>query len=106
MSVLKPLAAMAALTTVILSGAANAFCGFYVARADTALYNDSSQVVLVRDDARTVMTMNNRFLKGKISQIRLYGLLDNIIFLRTPRTQRSTTMRPRSCSCVTTNARL
>ncbi len=67
MSVLKPLAAMAALTTVILSGAANAFCGFYVARADTALYNDASQVVLVRDDERTVMTMNNNF-RGAVDE--------------------------------------
>ncbi len=67
MSVLKPLTAMAALTTVIVSGAANAFCGFYVARADTALYNDASQVVLVRDGERTVMTMNNNF-RGAVDE--------------------------------------
>ncbi len=61
MPALKPLAATAAILTTLLSGAANAFCGFYVARADTALYNDASQVVLVRDGNRTVMTMNNNF---------------------------------------------
>jgi len=38
-----------------------AFCGFYVARADSKLFNRASQVVLVRDGDRTVMTMSNDF---------------------------------------------
>jgi hypothetical protein len=38
-----------------------AFCGFYVAAADTKLFNKSSQVVLVRDGDRTVLTMANDF---------------------------------------------
>jgi hypothetical protein len=38
-----------------------AFCGFYVAKADTKLFNRASQVVLVRDGDRTVMTMANDF---------------------------------------------
>ena len=38
-----------------------AFCGFYVARADTTLFNKASQVVLVRDGDRTVITMANDF---------------------------------------------
>jgi hypothetical protein len=38
-----------------------AFCGFYVAKADTKLFNQASQVVLVRDGDRTVMTMANDF---------------------------------------------
>ncbi|HXO41276.1 MAG TPA: DUF2330 domain-containing protein [Thermoanaerobaculia bacterium] len=46
------------------AGAAHAFCGFYVAKADTHLYNRASQVVLVRDGDRTVMTMANDF-KGE-----------------------------------------
>ncbi len=46
------------------AGAAHAFCGFYVAKADTKLYNRASQVVLVRDGDRTVMTMANDF-KGE-----------------------------------------
>ena len=37
------------------------FCGFYVARADAKLYNKASQVVLVRDGDRTVLTMVNDF---------------------------------------------
>src|SRR5580765_6982229 len=40
------------------------FCGFYVAKADTKLFNKASQVVLVRDGDRTVMTMANDF-KGE-----------------------------------------
>ncbi len=38
-----------------------AFCGFYVARADTKLYNQASRVVLVRDEDRTVLTMANDY---------------------------------------------
>jgi len=37
------------------------FCGFYVAKADTKLFNRASEVVLVRDGDRTVMTMANDF---------------------------------------------
>jgi hypothetical protein len=37
------------------------FCGFYVGKADTKLFNKASQVVLVRDGNRTVMTMANDF---------------------------------------------
>ena len=40
---------------------ADAFCGFYVAKADTRLFNQASQVVLVRDGDRTVLTMANDF---------------------------------------------
>ena len=40
---------------------AEAFCGFYVAKADTSLFNKASQVVLVRDGDRTVITMANDF---------------------------------------------
>jgi len=40
---------------------AAAFCGFYVAKADTTLFNKASQVVLVRDGDRTVLTMSNDF---------------------------------------------
>ena len=50
-----------ALVTVTVTTTAQAFCGFYVARADTSLFNRASQVVLVRDDDRTVITMANDF---------------------------------------------
>lgn len=37
------------------------FCGFYVARADAKLFNHQSQVILVRDGNRSVITMSNDF---------------------------------------------
>ena len=51
---------IAALTLTVASSA-SAFCGFYVARADSKLYNESSQVVLVRDGKRTQLTMANDY---------------------------------------------
>ena len=53
--------ALAAAITIAVSTTAQAFCGFYVARADTSLFNRASQVVLVRDGDRTVITMANDF---------------------------------------------
>ncbi len=38
-----------------------AFCGFYVAKAGAELFNQASQVVLVRDGTHTVLTMANDF---------------------------------------------
>ena len=40
---------------------AHSFCGFYVAKADTKIFNKASQVVLVRNDDKTVITMVNDF---------------------------------------------
>ena len=51
----------AAIAVLGLSSIAQAFCGFYVARADTSLFNNASQVVIVRDQDRTVLTMANDF---------------------------------------------
>ena len=50
-----------AFLTVTITATAQAFCGFYVAKADTSLFNQASQVVLVRDGNRTVLTMANDF---------------------------------------------
>jgi len=52
---------IAAAVTMTLTSTAQAFCGFYVAKADTSLFNRASQVVLVRDGDRTVITMANDF---------------------------------------------
>jgi|GEM_PF-5805965 len=45
----------------LLAQSAAAFCGFYVAKADTKLFNEASKVVIVRDGDRTVLTMANDF---------------------------------------------
>jgi len=44
---------------------AQAFCGFYVAKADADLFNEASKVVMSREGNRTVMTMANDF-KGDV----------------------------------------
>jgi hypothetical protein len=49
---------------------AHAFCGFYVGKADSQLFNDASQVVLVRDGDRTVLTMSNDY-QGPMSDFAL-----------------------------------
>lgn len=53
----------ALITCLFLTAAprARSFCGFYVAKADTKLFNRASQVVLVRSDDKTVLTMANDF---------------------------------------------
>jgi Na+-translocating ferredoxin:NAD+ oxidoreductase RnfD subunit len=40
---------------------AAAFCGLYVAKADTKLWNEASKVVLVHDGDRTVVTLANDY---------------------------------------------
>jgi hypothetical protein len=40
---------------------ASSFCGFYVSKAETDLFNRASKVVIARDGDRTVVTMANDF---------------------------------------------
>ncbi|HAG85712.1 MAG TPA: DUF2330 domain-containing protein [Cyanobacteria bacterium UBA12227] len=47
-----------------------AFCGFYVAKADTKLYNQASQVVIARDSDRTILTMANDY-QGEVKDFAL-----------------------------------
>ena len=42
-------------------GRAHAFCGFYVAGSDAKLFNDATQVVLMRKGTRTVLSMQNNY---------------------------------------------
>ena len=51
----------AALALATTAGAAHAFCGFYVSGSDKKLYNDATQVVLMRQGTRTVLSMQNDF---------------------------------------------
>src|SRR6187455_1757293 len=58
----KYLPALVATTLLLFpASSAPAFCGFYVAKADSKLFNKASQVVLVRDGKRTVLTMANDY---------------------------------------------
>ena len=52
---------------LIWSADASAFCGFYVGKADTKLFNKASEVVIARHDNKTVITMANDF-KGDVKE--------------------------------------
>jgi len=60
---MKPTAILvtALLVVALTAPAVLAFCGFYVAKADTKLFNKASQVVLVRHENKIVITMANDF---------------------------------------------
>ena len=56
------LAAVAALGVVAaVPATADAFCGFYVGGAGAEMFNDATQVVLLRDGTKTVVSMQNRY---------------------------------------------
>lgn len=49
---------------------AEAFCGFYVGKADSSLFNEASQVILARDGQRTTISMRNDY-KGEPTEFAL-----------------------------------
>ncbi|MGH8675075.1 MAG: DUF2330 domain-containing protein, partial [Burkholderiales bacterium] len=49
------------LLLALCAGQAQAFCGFFVGKADAGLFNDASKVVLVRDGNRTTINMLNDY---------------------------------------------
>ncbi|HVF81744.1 MAG TPA: DUF2330 domain-containing protein, partial [Flavisolibacter sp.] len=53
--------AASVLLAAMVSHEAAAFCGFYVSKADGTLKNKTSQVIMVRDGDRNVITMYNDF---------------------------------------------
>ncbi len=54
----------------VIAGPASAFCGFYVAKADTQLFNKSSKVVIARDGEQTAITMASDY-EGKPDEFAL-----------------------------------
>jgi hypothetical protein len=56
----------------------HSFCGFYVAKADAKLFNNTSQVILVRDGDRTVITMSSDF-KGKVKDFAMVVPVPEVI---------------------------
>ncbi len=56
---MRLLAILIALAALPLEAAA--FCGFFVSGADSKLYNNASQVVLMRKGQRTVLSMSNNY---------------------------------------------
>ncbi|HAN47232.1 MAG TPA: DUF2330 domain-containing protein [Cyanobacteria bacterium UBA8156] len=54
-------ALVVALAIWAIAAPAEAFCGFYVAKADSQLFNRASQVIIAREGPRTVLTMANDY---------------------------------------------
>ncbi len=46
---------------MLVPASASAFCGFYVAGGESSLFNDATQVVLMRKGQRTVLSMQNNY---------------------------------------------
>ncbi|GAC1604010.1 MAG: hypothetical protein NVS4B10_16830 [Myxococcales bacterium] len=69
---MRPLAALglALALSSLAARPARAFCGFFVGKADAQLFNKSSQVAIVRDGDRTVLTLANDF-KGDLTDFAL-----------------------------------
>jgi hypothetical protein len=61
---------VAAILTLWPPANAQAFCGFYVGRADTQLFNHASQVVMVHDGDRSVLSLMNDY-QGEPEQFAL-----------------------------------
>jgi hypothetical protein len=55
---MRVLGAMAVMTSAV---SAHAFCGFYVAGGGAELFNNATQVVLMRNGTRTVLSMQNNY---------------------------------------------
>jgi hypothetical protein len=55
---------------ILASSQAQAFCGFFAGKADASLFNEASQVILVRDGKHTVISMLNDF-KGPLTDFAL-----------------------------------
>ena len=62
--------AILAVFVAIASPPAAAFCGFYVGKADASLFNEASQVILVRRDGKTVISMANDY-RGELTEFAL-----------------------------------
>jgi hypothetical protein len=60
----------AALTLALVPASALAFCGFYVAKTDTGLFNQASKVVFARHDGKSVITMVNDY-QGALQEFAL-----------------------------------
>ncbi len=52
---------LAVLTAALVPASASAFCGFYVAGGGAELFNNATQVVLMRQGTRTVLSMQNNY---------------------------------------------
>ena len=66
------------LISLVAYSASYAFCGFYVAKAGADLYNNKSEVILVRDGKFTTITMSNDF-QGNIKDFAMVVPVPNVL---------------------------
>ena len=59
--------AICAVGLSLAAGLSQAFCGFYVGKADANLFNEASQVIVARDGDKTVVSMLNDY-KGDLKE--------------------------------------
>lgn len=58
---MRRLSLLIGLVVALWAPNAVAFCGFYVGGAGAELFNDATQVVMMRDGTKTVLSMQNRY---------------------------------------------
>ena len=58
---MRRIGALGALAVTLGAAEASAFCGFYVGGADARLFNNATQVVLLREGTRTALSMQNNY---------------------------------------------
>lgn len=78
MNKLTPPVLLATLALCSYAVDVDAFCGFYVAQADTKLFNKASKVVMVRDGDKTVLTMANDY-EGSLKQFAIVVPVPQVI---------------------------
>jgi hypothetical protein len=62
MTAIRTVTAIGAVAALVSTNIpAHAFCGFYVAGSNEKMFNDATQVVLMRDGTRTILTMQNDY---------------------------------------------
>jgi hypothetical protein len=66
------------LVAFLLTHQTMAFCGFYVAKAGSNLYNNKSEVILVRDGNQTTITMSNDF-QGDVKDFAMVVPVPNVL---------------------------
>jgi len=72
----------------LCAGHAQAFCGFFVGKADTNLFNDASKVVMVRDGGRTTINMLNDY-QGSLKELETHLIVsEKLAYLTAAQTAR------------------
>ena len=75
---MKQINTLLTVAMIFFWSSADSFCGFYVAKAGADLYNNKSEVILVRDGKHTTITMSNDF-KGNVQDFAMVVPVPNVL---------------------------